>query len=242
MLSVLSIAGALGFLTTFPVGRSAESFEAFRRRVYVMPLAGIIIGTICGTICYILGILSLGFLAPLAILAVEGINHLDGLSDFGDALFAHGERKLKALKDLNTGAGGTVLLTLWCITVSLTAWKLSPLYLFFTALSAEISAKSCMLLTLSTSKPLWDGMGKYMMEFADARATLSSVLAGVLMLALQYSLSFPFLELFLASMLGCLLVKVYSERAFGGVNGDVVGAVNCISVAVCFACAWCLCC
>jgi len=239
---VRSIAGAIGFLTTFPAGRSAESFEAFRHRVYVMPLAGVIIGLICGAICYVFGILSISFLAPLAILAVEGINHLDGLSDFGDALFAHGERKLKALKDLNTGAGGTVLLTLWCITVSLIAWKLSPVYLFFTVLSAEISAKSCMLLTLSTSRPLWDGMGKYMMEFADAKSTLSSILAGVLMFVLQYSLNFPFLELFLASMLGCLLVKVYSERALGGVNGDVVGAVNCISIAICFVCAWCLCC
>lgn len=236
---MLSLSGALGFLTTIPVGRNYESFEAFRRRIYIMPLAGAIVGLVCGVICFILGLLSLNFLAPLAVLSVEGINHLDGLSDFGDAVFAHGERKLKALKDLNTGVGGTFTVTLWCLCVALTAWKLKPSYLLFTTFTAEVSAKSCMLLILSTSEPLWEGMGKYMMEFASPIKSLMSVfVAGIAMTALQYYLKYPFLYMFLISVTSFLFVRAYSLRVFGGVNGDVVGATNSISIAICFICSY----
>ena len=44
----------------------------------------------------------------VAIYKLCGINHIDGLADFGDGVIAHGtwEKKVQAMKDVNLGTGG----------------------------------------------------------------------------------------------------------------------------------------
>ncbi len=228
-----SLAGAIGFLTTLPLGRDEKSFESFRRRIYVMPLAGVIAGAIAGLLCYFFSLFGLQFLSPLAIVGIEGINHLDGLADFGDAVFAPEGKKLKAMKDLNVGCGGNLAISMWAISISLASLGIKPPWLFLTALIAEVSAKSSMLLLMSTTKPAWEGMGSYMAEFANSSAAIAVVLAGVFAVFIQLT-GYPAFFAFLASMALTAILRQYFIRKFNGISGDMLGAVNCIAVAACF--------
>jgi len=236
-----AVKGAIGFLSILPIGENPEEFESFRRRIYLMPLVGLILGLICGIICYLLSFLLLQFLTPLAFVSVEGINHLDGLADVGDAIFAPETRRFNALKDINTGTGGTIFLLIWIISISLTSIKMSSDWIFFTSLISELSAKTCMMLMLSTTKPLWTGMGSYMMEFAKFdNSAKSAIFAGGFAFFVQLVFKYPALILFTFSLLLFLILRFYFMRVFGGVNGDMFGATNCIVLAFNFILAWCL--
>ncbi len=229
-----SLLGALGFLTTLPAGRDSKSFEAFRRKIYVMPFAGLISGLICSAICLFLSLAGVSFLAPLAFLAVEGINHLDGLSDFGDAVFAPSSRKVQAMKDVNTGAGGTVAVVLWALSVSLSSARMNAAELALFALFAEVCGKSGMLLALTTSRAAWEGMGSYMMEFAEKKTTaLSLAFVSTLALIAQLLSGYPLFYAYISSIVLSAIVVFYSVRTFGGVSGDIFGAINCLAIASC---------
>ena len=229
-----SLLGAIGFLTTLPAGGDETSFEAFRRRIYVMPLAGFLIGLLCALANSLLSLVGLSFLAPASFLAVEGINHLDGLADFGDSLFAPRSRKRDAMKDLKTGAGGTVFVVLWTLAISISASRMSLPELFVFSLFAEVSAKSGMLLAITFSRPAWEGMGSYMMEYASKGATLLVLaFAAVVSAVVQLISGYGVLYAFAFSLVVSLLVMAYSHRTFGGVSGDVFGAINCFALASC---------
>ncbi len=238
---IKALKGAIGFLSTLPAGRSPEEFESFRKSVEVMPFAGLIIGIICGMICYLFSLLSVQFLTPLAFLAVEGINHLDGLADVGDAIFAPESKKFSALKDLNTGVGGVVSLLMWMFAISFSSLKMNPEFIFLTAVLSEVVAKTCMMLMLSTTKPLWTGLGSYMMEFASFdESAKSAAMAGGFALFLRITFSYPALTIFVVSLLLFLLLRWYFLRTFGGVNGDMFGATNSIAIAFTFVLARCM--
>ncbi|RLI88992.1 MAG: adenosylcobinamide-GDP ribazoletransferase [Archaeoglobales archaeon] len=230
-----AIAGALGFFTTLPVG-SAKSFEAFRKGIFVMPIAGFVAGVLAGFASYLLSMFGLGFAAIAAILAVEGINHVDGLADFGDALFVEKSRKKDVLKDTRLGAGGCVSICLYVLTVAFSASKMEPLKLFLAVITLEVAAKFAMLFLLCTSKPLWHGLASAVMEFANKRQLVAGFLLS-LAIILPLQLSFPVqsvqpVNLFGFTILIAIAFRAYVTRVFGGVSGDITGALNCIVIAL----------
>ncbi|MEM4747555.1 MAG: adenosylcobinamide-GDP ribazoletransferase, partial [Archaeoglobaceae archaeon] len=89
---------------------------------------------------------------------------------------------------------------------------------------AQILAKFSMLILLTTSKPAWEGLGAYMMQFARKRDLLIGSIPLILIL---------FNPLFIIPTLLAIsitvAVRIYAERIFGGMSGDVIGACNCIS-------------
>ena len=230
-------AGALGFFTTLPVGRDAKSFEAFRKSIFVMPIAGFAAGIFAGVASYIFAMFGFGFAAIAAILAVEGINHVDGLADFGDALFVEKSRKRDVLKDTRLGAGGCIFICLYVLTVAFSASKMEPLKLFLAITTLEISAKFAMLFLLCTSKPLWHGLASAVMEFADKNQLIAGFLLSLAIL-LPLQLFFPAVQtlqpinLFIFTIFIAIAFRAYVTRVFGGVNGDITGALNCIVIAL----------
>ncbi len=212
--------GSLGFLTTIPVGNDRESFESFRSNLWVMPITGAFIGVAVG-ICYlILKPLGLQYLAVIAYISVEGINHIDGLSDFGDAIFAPKDRRLKALKDERMGTGGVMLTALYITLLTVSFMKRLS---FGMIVLSQAMAKFAMLLLLTTTKPLWTGMASYMMEKARVR-DLAIGLAEVFALAA----AFKAIPQLMALLLISTLYRFAVIRTFGGVNGDIIGAGNCL--------------
>ncbi len=210
-----SLRAAISFLSTIPAG---GDFEAFRRNLWVMPYAGVVIGAVMAIPLLLPPSFRLLLALPLYI-AVEGINHIDGLADFGDAVFAPGNRKREALKDLRVGAGGIVFVATYLILLFHLLSRASPLSVIF----SQMLAKYSMLLLLVTSKPAWPGMAAEMMRHARGKDLLLGSLP-LLFVALKPSLIFAVVS----AVLLALAIAEYGERHFSGVSGDLLGATNCV--------------
>ncbi|WP_202319283.1 adenosylcobinamide-GDP ribazoletransferase [Archaeoglobus neptunius] len=212
---------ALSFLTTIPV---RGDVEVLRRNLWMFPYAAIVIGLVTAipAIVYRYAGLDIRFLAVAFYVAIEGINHIDGLADFGDALFAPESRKMGALKDLNTGTGGVVTLAIYFILL----FHILARAEFVEIVFSQVVAKYSMILIMFASKPSWEGMASYMMEFTSLR----DVAAGAIpLIALSYFTGIKSVYALFFAFVAVFLLKRYSEAKFGGINGDVIGAANCIT-------------
>ncbi|WNY28888.1 Adenosylcobinamide-GDP ribazoletransferase [Methanimicrococcus stummii] len=107
-----------GFLSVIPVGITMEGIDALMKRLYMYPVIGFCLGILIGIVTFAAEIVLPAPLTIIAImLATYGLiwfNHLDGVSDLGDGMTAHGslEKKRKALKDMSLGIGGVAFAAL----------------------------------------------------------------------------------------------------------------------------------
>lgn len=206
---------SIAFLTTLPLKGDTD---VLRRNLWIFPFTGIFIGFIIS----IPSFFSLWIFCLLLYIAIEGINHIDGLADFGDSFFAPQEKKIIALKDVNIGAGGASFLIFYFIILYYAFQRVDPFEIIFSQLIAKFS----MLILLTTSKPAWKGMGAYMMRFARKKDLVIGTLS------FSFSIIEPSLLISLILVIPIVLsIREYSERNFGGVSGDIIGACNCISFA-----------
>ena len=215
------ISSSIAFLTPIPVKGDVEKL---RRNLWVFTYTAVIIGLIIAISDFVrqyLGV-DIRFLAIAFYIAAEGINHIDGLIDFGDAIFAPESRKREALKDTNTGAGGIAVAIIYFILLYHALQNVDAVQVIF----SQIAANYSMLLIMAASRPCWGGMASYMMEFAGLRdlifalppVAVAGYLTGVKTVC----------ALFFAILL-VFAVKRYSDMKFGGINGDVIGATNCLT-------------
>jgi len=235
---VKSLRAAMSFFSTLPAGEGYEEYDALRRNLHVIPVAGTIIGILIASITVSISLFApkLTFLGVIVYLAFEGINHVDGLADVGDAIFAPRHRRKEVLKDVRVGAGGVVFVVLYLFLLfeSFRTFKSSTDLLSAIILS-QTSAKFSMLLLITTSKPLWEGMASNIMEFANT----SHLIRGFLFLVAVYA-SFAVLSgdivvifvHFVVSLFATLFIRNAAHHLFGGVSGDVFGASNCIVFAL----------
>ncbi|AFC99850.1 cobalamin-5'-phosphate synthase [Methanocella conradii HZ254] len=243
------IRSGFGFLTTVPVNSDEKGFEAFMGNIYLFIIVGALIGAILGVVGIILLWLLPHALVPVLVLAciylLTGINHIDGLSDFGDGIVASGtaEKKIAAMKDAHAGAGGILfigmdLLFLYA-TISLFA-GFGGLYLPIGLLIAETCAKVCIATVAAFGASLHQGMGSMLIERTRKEHYLAGLAIAIVicvgamgLLAFQpfmwrKALMLPlagFLAVALSVALGLLIVDAATKN-FGGVNGDVMGAAN----------------
>lgn len=206
---------SLGFLTTLPV---RGDVEILRRNLWIFPFIGLLLGFLISIPVFF----GFGLLCLLLYLALEGINHVDGLADFGDAFFAPKDKKIKALKDTQLGAGGVAFLCVYFIVLYHTFLNVNA----FEIVISQITAKFSMLLLLTTSKPSWDGMGAYFMEFARKRDLTIGAIPLVLVFLNIETLIATILTIFII-----IFLKKYAHSRFGGINGDIIGSANCIAFA-----------
>ncbi|ASJ14038.1 adenosylcobinamide-GDP ribazoletransferase [Thermococcus radiotolerans] len=208
----------LPFFTRLPV---EGDFEKARGELWALPLVALLSSALPTAVLYLN--LPLGnVLAVLALYFTIGLLHLDGLADWADGMMVKGdrERKVKAMKDLNTGIAGVfaVVIVLFLQVYSL---QLVPFYALFLA---ELNSKFAMLLALATKRPLGDGLGAYFMGgMKEGQLVIGTALYVLLLLPIV------FIEpRSLVSLLGLLTgayVIYLSLRNFGGLNGDCIGAV-----------------
>lgn len=226
-----AVAGALGFLTRIPVGRSSAAWEAFQRRPATMVVVGYLVGTILAVIAVVpLPAVTIGVVFPGAIITVLGINHLDGLADCGDAAAVHGppEERRQVLKDTTLGIGGITAVGLVLIGLALAGIGLASLPARITigiVIAAEVGADLGMALLAYVGTAAHDGLGAQLIEGATAdQAVVPVVLAGP---ALLTTLPSPAA----ASAVGAALlvtagVARWARRALGGISGDSFGAAH----------------
>lgn len=240
MLSVLK--SLLCFLTILPVGKCEgrtcvecdDCFAQASEHMYLFPLIGGFIGFLAGSFAWallhvlpslIVGMLTLGFL-----LLLTGIHHTDGLLDFGDGVMFLGtaERKIQAMHDQQTGAGG---LALGLVALGTTAFGIAGLnagIVIQSLISSEVSAKLAMVVCAWVGKSAHPGLGRQFVEAMHGRRRnlrLISALAISLVTTISLQWTVGILAL-IAGITTALIIVWISHRNFRGLTGDAFGAAN----------------
>jgi adenosylcobinamide-GDP ribazoletransferase len=207
-----------------------EGVEALMRHVYLFPLVGAVLGLLLAGTAYIAGLVLPPNLAAVvmivAIYKLCGINHIDGLADFGDGVIAHGpqEKKIEAMKDVSLGTGGAVFVVLILLSCFAIISDIPAAVLPMALLAAEVSAKEAMICFAAFSVSLQKGFGQIMIERTGTMQFLVGLVISALLCALALG---PLgLAVLLAAQGAALYLVLVAKRNFGGATGDGIGAAN----------------
>jgi adenosylcobinamide-GDP ribazoletransferase len=221
----------LGFLTVLPVRDG--SLEDAVKSAWMFPVVGGVIALVPGALGVVMNDQLFypphvaAAVALFLLMVLTGFHHLDGLLDVGDALMVRGpmEERLRAMRDANTGAGGFGL-AFFVLLTSYVALIWAP-NMLRTLATAEVLAKFSMVLGLYIGKPSHQGLGSTFIEvtggnkgmllftFISTSAILVYIL-GISNAATLFGLTTVF----------TLILVGYFTKAFGGIGGDTLGAIN----------------
>jgi len=213
------------FTTILPLGKS-QDLEYFARNSYLYPVAGYLVGSLVALpVFFIADPMIAAAVAIILLLLLTGAHHFDGLLDFGDGLMAHGdrERRIRALTDRNVGAGAIAL----GVSVTLLAFaglQGSP-SIIIAILTGEVCAKFSMSFLTTYGMPFREGIHSYLHQYSKPYFPVISLIICLPLLLLPIA-PVKIFGAFLVMLICPLLLLLVSNRIFGGVNGDVVGASN----------------
>ncbi len=221
----------LSFLTVLPAG-SYDIYTA-ARGMYLFPLVGAAVGVIVGGMAFGLSFflhpLIVGLLATGALVIITGVHHTDALADFADGLMAKGgkEAKHKAMLDPAVGSAGVATLVLYfagMIIVFYTGLSPGP-KVFFSLVTAEAIAKYSMVLLANRGASAWQGFSS---PFTSAMKSGKKLLAATaITLPIAWFATGQAGLIALSVSIAISLMMLYmSNRNFGGISGDVLGASN----------------
>jgi len=246
---LLAVRSSFGFLSTIPVGLTMEGLDEFFKRTYFHILVGAVLGLLMGAFSFLaMMVLPQQISAILIVVFVyylTGLNHIDGLADFGDGLTAHGsvEKKIRALKDVALGIGGVGFCTMGILAfysaiVSLqsealifadSSIKTAATVLLSSMLIAEVSAMQCMLTIAAFGKSIHEGLGSILVQNTTIPKYLVGLLGSVVICSLAlvpFGLWYGGLVALIAAIVSAFIILNISNRHFGGMNGDVIGTSN----------------
>jgi adenosylcobinamide-GDP ribazoletransferase len=215
----------LQFTTILPLGKS-QDLGIFARHSYIYPLAGYIIGALVALpVFFITDRIIAAAVAVAGLILITGAHHFDGLLDLGDGLMAHGDRekRVRALTDRMVGAGG--IAAGLATTLLLFAGLAASSSIVIALIVGEVCAKFSMAFLTSYGVPFREGIHSFLHQ--SSRLYYPGI-AAILCIPLVI---LPISPLKLAGagivMIICpVILLIISNRLFGGVNGDVVGASN----------------
>jgi adenosylcobinamide-GDP ribazoletransferase len=227
---------SIAFMTIFPVGMDRDGIAQAASYMPIFPLIGAGEGLVAGAVARFVELflppLVAGMIGLSCLILVNGVQHADGLLDFGDGVMFHGSprEKLRVMDDPTTGAGG---LSLGLIVLSTTAFAIAalPPGLIIAALMAsETAAKFSMIFATATSKSAHKGMNTVFVEAMHTRRGLRLSLSFVILAAVSLlALGTAGLRVAIGAVLTGAVMVVVSKHHFGGITGDVMGATNEIS-------------
>jgi len=222
MKPVLSL---LQFTTILPLGKPQE-FDHFARYSWLYPVAGYVIAFLVAVPVFFITDQTLAAAVAVAgVILLSGAHHFDGLLDFGDGLMAHGdhEKRTQALTDRYVGAGGIAA------GLGVTLLLFASLHAVTSIISAliigEVCAKFSMAFLTAYGTPFKEGMHSYLHQFARPWFPFLSILLCIPLIFLPVT-PFKLATAAIVMILCPLILLVISEKLFGGINGDVVGAAN----------------
>ncbi|WP_144924806.1 adenosylcobinamide-GDP ribazoletransferase [Halorubrum salsamenti] len=240
-----ALRGALGFLTRVPVGRDEAAWGAFARSPWTFPVVGYLVGGLVAAPLLLAAppasvpapTVALAFV--LAVYAVTGIGHLDGVADLGDAAVVHGDReeRRRVLKDSEIGVGGTVALAL--VVLGLATAALALIEVGATAgsggvslaalgivVAAEVGAKAATAALVCVGDAPHEGLGSALTDESAPGSALPVIALAAPAALLAWPRVLPGLSTLVAALATAALVARWSRRRLGGVSGDVLGATT----------------
>jgi adenosylcobinamide-GDP ribazoletransferase len=228
--------GAVQFLTRVPVRRASAADTA--QVVVWFPVVGALVGAVVGAVAAGLGeLVAPAVAAAVAVLVgvvITGAFHEDGLADTADAV-AGGwttERRLEILKDPRHGSYGVAALCGSIVLRVVAVASLGPAAALGGLVAAHALARGAAVATMGiVPVARRDGLGADFARGVSARrATTGALVAAAVATAAVGWWAAP---LALAAAAGAAAVVALARRAFGGITGDVLGAIE--QVAECLA-------
>ena len=225
--------GAVQFLTRLPVPH-LESFapEWLDRGVKYFPLAGLIVGAICGSFCWQRQTLWTGVLPALlavaAGIAATGAFHEDGFADFFDAMGGTSqEARLVIMKDSRLGTFGVLALG---IAVALKVFALAalpPVAAAAALIAAHAGGRFAAISVMAFLPYAGD------MSTAKAKPLATNITAFGLGVAACFGLPPTLLLPPSAALIACvagfgaaIFMAWRAKRLLAGFTGDVLGAIE----------------
>jgi adenosylcobinamide-GDP ribazoletransferase len=217
------------FLTIIPAGSS--DLQTIARHMYLFPVIGIAIGLLLGAAGWGLSLflepLIVGLLVTAGLVLITGIHHTDGLSDFADGLMMRGsrEKKLEVMRDPKVGSAGIVAIVFYVAAAVIALSFMKGFELFYAILIGEIIAKFCMVLSASIGPSAWAGSNSVFVEsMKDKKKLIVAAIITVTAIAV-FQNNAGYVALVSAIIVTMIIVGI-SRRSFGGVSGDIMGAIN----------------
>lgn len=205
-----------------------------------LPIVGLLMGSIISSGVFILSRYSdisdllLAILIVIGMIVLTGGLHLDGWIDMSDAFFSYGEKekRLEILDDPRTGAFGVI--SVFCLLVL----KIGVIYemLLFGQLAIvpflifiPFIARMGMLLYFVTMQPAKEmGLAAYFkgIVIQNKLAVLIGVQSLLACICWFYIGVFSLFILVVAMLIAVVIYRNWSKKHFGGVTGDLLGALG----------------
>lgn len=222
---------AVRFLTVVPIpGSWGTHEEDLAGSVPCFPFVGLLAGMIAGALAWAVALCLPPMLSALAVIvalmAVSGCLHLDGLSDTADGVLSSRsrERMLEIMRDSHTGAMGVIAIVCVVLAKFAALASLQPNLLWRAALLMPLAGRTAILIHMALLpyvRP--EGLGKV---FCRRRPWWTVVVSVALLAAVGWMvLGGRGLVVAAASVAAALLLGLYLVRKLGGTTGDTFGAV-----------------
>jgi len=199
----------------------------------IFPLVGAFVGLVAGSVTWsleaVLPPLLVGALGLGIIILLNGGQHVDGLLDLGDGIMCHGSkaRKLKVMRDPQTGAGGFALGWFVLSASTFAIASLNRGVVVQSLLASEAAASFSMVFQARAGEAAHRGMSNEfvssMKSNGNLRISLSSILLVLIVVAAMSTTGILVLGV---AILVPLIMLLLARRQFGGITGDVMGATN----------------
>jgi len=202
--------------------------------MYLFPIAGAVIGTIVGAlglgISFFLHPFLVGLLVTGALVIMTGVHHTDALADFADGLMAKGDKgkKRRAMIDPAVGSAGVSAIVMYfagMIIVFDTGSFSSRLHIFTSIIAAEVIAKYVMVLLANRGLSAWEGFSSPFTEAMKDKRKIAAA-SGIMIAIVLFVSNYAGLAALGVSLAMAALMKYTSDKSFGGISGDVLGASN----------------
>lgn len=223
---------ALQFYSRIPVGRTDYSEEKLSGSLRFFPLVGLITGAIGGAV-FMLCMLAFPqtvsvTVSLIAMVAVTGALHEDGLSDFFDG-FGGGytkERIMEIMKDSRIGVYGVISLIFLFLTKFSLCLSIDARHLPVVLIAAHASSRFIPVVLMRTSSYVRTEKSKS--AHSRNRPTPATLITALLfavvpLLFIPWQISLIVVPVYTTIL---ILLKRYTEKKIGGFTGDVLGTVQ----------------
>ncbi len=220
--------GAIQFLTRIPLRlRSAPDLAG---AVPWFPVVGAMVGAAVGGVAVammeLVPPLVAAAVAVLFGVAVTGAFHEDGLADTADAMGGWSpEQRQEILKDSRHGSYGVAAMCGSIVVRVACVAALGPAVAFASLVAAHTLGRSAAVAVMWGAPPVpTEGLGADSSRALSPRRAAVGVTAAMVIAAL--SVGWWMVPFVAAAACGSVVVAIMARRAFGGVSGDILGAVE----------------
>ncbi len=222
----------ISFATIIPTG--IHDISAAAEFFYLIPLVGFIEGLIVIPLLFIpITSFLKAILVLLVLYTITGLIHIDGFTDFIDALASRktGEEVLKIMKEPCRGAIAIVSdILLIIVTYIALVIVANNEYNWYIILISQIFAfESIFLLATISNSPKYEGLGKlFITKAKDIKKSLVNILLLILLLFIvAYNINMMKILSLVSAAIITLIILLYtnikSHKVLGYANGDILG-------------------